>query len=414
VTTASVVSASGAGWKILLSIDPNQYQAFRSALTAGGTGPLALVAAGTVVLAFGSGVPALQSAIGPPLAEDQARLAAAALAVDADLPVALQAPALPEAPGARVDLDFWTAALGVRVCGAWLANAPAAGLETGVHSHGDGLVYVHPFEPDEAGDKATLGLFLERGGWKVSADRLQLWTASSTGPVTRARTVGRAGAVVGGRRRAPRRPATFLRGTAGDRAVFDAIRPAGPAPDGGVVHASSAPPRLAGPGRPASRPPSRTSIPSRPVPAPNVTRTSSGRSSSSEADDHDGTELGAGPDLLGIGQRDRVEAGGRPGADPGRRAELVTGGRSPPSASNAAKLSRLVEGPTGAACADHRLRWPSFMATVTAPIRRRTIAAARRTRCTRHPRSSTAPGLLDPARRLHSGCRRHEHRRASA
>ena len=175
VTTASVVSASGAGWKILFSIDPNQYQAFRSALTAGGTGPLALVADGTVVLAFGSGVPALQSAIGPPLAEDQARLAAAALAVDADLPVALQAPALPEAPGARVDLDFWTAALGVRVCGAWLANAPAAGLETGVHSHGDGLVYVHPFEPDEAGDKATLGLFLQRGGWKVSADQLQLW-----------------------------------------------------------------------------------------------------------------------------------------------------------------------------------------------------------------------------------------------
>ena len=44
-----------------------------------------------------------------------------------------------------------------------------------MHSHGDGLVYVHPFKPDEAGDKATLGLFLERGGWKVSADRLQLW-----------------------------------------------------------------------------------------------------------------------------------------------------------------------------------------------------------------------------------------------
>jgi len=175
VTTASVVSASGAGWKILFSVDANHYQAFRSALAGGGTGPLALVADGTVVLAFGSGVPALQSAIGPPLAEDEARLAAAALAVEGDLPVALQAPALPEAAAARIDVDFWTAAIGAKVCGTWLPNAPAAGLETGVHSHGDGLVYVHPFHDDEAGDKATLGLFLDRGGWKASADRLQLW-----------------------------------------------------------------------------------------------------------------------------------------------------------------------------------------------------------------------------------------------
>src|SRR4029077_235899 len=80
-----------------------------------------------------------------------------------------------EAPGARVDVDFWTAAIGVRVCGAWLPNAPAAGLDTGVHSHGDGLVYVHPFKPDEAGDKASLGLFLDRRGGQVAADGLQLW-----------------------------------------------------------------------------------------------------------------------------------------------------------------------------------------------------------------------------------------------
>ena len=49
------------------------------------------------------------------------------------------------------------------------------GLDTGVHSHGDGLVYVHPFNADEAGDKATLGLFLKRGGWKATATQLSLW-----------------------------------------------------------------------------------------------------------------------------------------------------------------------------------------------------------------------------------------------
>jgi hypothetical protein len=175
VTNPAVQAASGAGWKLTFGIDPTQYKTFRAALGAGGTGTLGLVADGTVVLAFGSGTPALQSAIGPPLAEDQARQAAAALAVDSDLPVALQPPALPTPAGARVDVDFWTAPLGVKICGTWLANAPASGLDTGVHSHGDGLVYIHPFNQSEAGDKATLGLFLQRGGWQASADRLKLW-----------------------------------------------------------------------------------------------------------------------------------------------------------------------------------------------------------------------------------------------
>jgi hypothetical protein len=41
-----------------------------------------------------------------------------------------------------------------------------------VHSHGDGLTYIHPFNEDEAGANANLGLFLERGGWQASADQL--------------------------------------------------------------------------------------------------------------------------------------------------------------------------------------------------------------------------------------------------
>jgi hypothetical protein len=175
VANAAVQSASGAGWKVTFSIDPNQYKTFRAALDSGGAGTLGLVAGDVVVLAFGSGTPALQSAVGPPLAEDEARLAAAALAVDSDLPVALEPPALPTPAGARVDVDFWTAPLGVKICGSWLANAPASGLDTGVHSHGDGLIYIHPFNQAEAGDKATVGLFLQRGGWQVSADRLKLW-----------------------------------------------------------------------------------------------------------------------------------------------------------------------------------------------------------------------------------------------
>ena len=179
VTDAKVAAASGAGWKLTFSIGADQYKTFRAALEPAGQSQLALVTDATVALEFGAGIPALQSALGPPLAEDQARRAAAALAVDSDLPVALQAPPEPAPSGARVEVDFWTAALGVDICGTWLGNAPPSGLDTGVHSHGDGLVYVHPFNADEAGDKATLGLFLKRGGWKATSDQLAVWDGTT-------------------------------------------------------------------------------------------------------------------------------------------------------------------------------------------------------------------------------------------
>jgi hypothetical protein len=171
----TVRAQAGAGWSVLFSVEQAGYSGLRSGLAGASTPTSAIVADGEVVLEIGAGVPALRSTIGPPLAEESARRAAAALAVDGDLPVPLEAPAPPAPSGARVGVDFWTAALGVHVCGSWLPNAPAFGLDTGVHSHGDGLVYVHPFDPAEAGDRATLGLLLQRGGWTASNDRLQLW-----------------------------------------------------------------------------------------------------------------------------------------------------------------------------------------------------------------------------------------------
>jgi hypothetical protein len=179
VSDAEATSAAGTGWKVTLSVDADAYRSLRGPLQAAGQAPVALVSDGIVVLAFDSGLPGLRSELGPGLTEQQARQTAAALVVDSDLPVALVAPPLPFPQGARVNLDFWTAALGVHVCGAWLANAPPAGLDTGVHSHGDGLVYIHPFSPDEAGKNATLGLFLRRGIWKVTQDSLQVWDGTT-------------------------------------------------------------------------------------------------------------------------------------------------------------------------------------------------------------------------------------------
>ena len=120
-------------------------------------------------------MPGLNAAIGPQLAQDQASAAAAALAASQPLPVALTA-ATPKAPaGPRVGIDFWTAPIGVRICGKWLANAPSTNTRPGVHSHGDGMVYFHPVQGNEAEQSATLGLFLGTGSWHVDTTTMRVW-----------------------------------------------------------------------------------------------------------------------------------------------------------------------------------------------------------------------------------------------
>ena len=47
------------------------------------------------------------------------------------------------------------------------ANAPA--LNAGPHSHDDGVIHMEPVVPSEAGKNATVGLYFDYGGWKVSA-----------------------------------------------------------------------------------------------------------------------------------------------------------------------------------------------------------------------------------------------------
>jgi hypothetical protein len=70
----------------------------------------------------------------------------------------------------------------VNVCGQWVTPAPefetradSAEIRVGIHSHGDGLVHIHPFNSSESGGQATLGRFLDYGGWSASSDSLSLW-----------------------------------------------------------------------------------------------------------------------------------------------------------------------------------------------------------------------------------------------
>jgi len=57
----------------------------------------------------------------------------------------------------------------------------------GIHSHGDGLIHTHPFTTSEQGGNATLGHFLDNGGWSISEDEIDIsggyaWSGPSSAP----------------------------------------------------------------------------------------------------------------------------------------------------------------------------------------------------------------------------------------
>lgn len=74
--------------------------------------------------------------------------------------------------------DHWHAALGVNVCGTWLDAPPEFEDASGIHSHGDGLIHLHPYQADAQGRNANVGRFLRGGGWEASEDSLVLWDGS--------------------------------------------------------------------------------------------------------------------------------------------------------------------------------------------------------------------------------------------
>jgi hypothetical protein len=49
----------------------------------------------------------------------------------------------------------------------------------GIHTHGDGLIHIHPFTDSAAGRKATLGLFLDQVGVSMTNDTLTLATGQT-------------------------------------------------------------------------------------------------------------------------------------------------------------------------------------------------------------------------------------------
>jgi hypothetical protein len=170
VADAVAESRGDLGWVVRVQVAPDSFAAARDAFEAAGADRFVLVADGRGMLEFSYAALAQESAFGPLLSEREALSVAAVLRGDPRPDV--------DRPSADVG-DTWLAALGVHVCGEWLAAAPSTNLEAGVHSHGDGLVYVHPVHPDgperDTGDEATLGRFLAEGGWSAGAEGFSVW-----------------------------------------------------------------------------------------------------------------------------------------------------------------------------------------------------------------------------------------------
>ncbi len=71
--------------------------------------------------------------------------------------------------------DHWHAAYGISVCGEFLPPLGDAQQDTsGIHTHSDGLVHIHPFSTRYTGDGATLGAFAGQVGLTLEDDRLDL------------------------------------------------------------------------------------------------------------------------------------------------------------------------------------------------------------------------------------------------
>ena len=70
--------------------------------------------------------------------------------------------------------DHWHAAYGFYVCGEWQPDIPEFEATTGIHTHGDGVIHIHPFSQSGAGENATLGTFLEDTDVKLSDDELTI------------------------------------------------------------------------------------------------------------------------------------------------------------------------------------------------------------------------------------------------
>ena len=80
----------------------------------------------------------------------------------------------------RLNRDHWHAAFSVYLCDHFAPNVPLFESQDGMHTHGDGVIHLHPFTTKASGQNARLGVFVDAvsanghaGTFKLSATELQ-------------------------------------------------------------------------------------------------------------------------------------------------------------------------------------------------------------------------------------------------
>lgn len=76
--------------------------------------------------------------------------------------------------------DHWHAAYGIFVCDNFLGPIPDQTDPEGIHTHGDGIIHIHPFGPSASGANATMGKFFDA----VSIDLDDLGLSGDGGSLT--------------------------------------------------------------------------------------------------------------------------------------------------------------------------------------------------------------------------------------
>ena len=74
--------------------------------------------------------------------------------------------------------DHWHMAYGIYDCTKYLPSLKADDDPTGVHTHGDGLIHIHPFVAASAGANATLQRFFDAVGFAASGNTITLQNGS--------------------------------------------------------------------------------------------------------------------------------------------------------------------------------------------------------------------------------------------
>jgi len=71
--------------------------------------------------------------------------------------------------------DHWHAALGIYECDKFLPPLADNGRDPhGIHTHGDGIIHIHPFDSQASGNNAVLGEYAETMNMKLSATRFSV------------------------------------------------------------------------------------------------------------------------------------------------------------------------------------------------------------------------------------------------